>query len=47
MLFNAQLIYEVTEGAGAIQLITLQPESLPTEQAMKYKVLGIEICSQK
>ena len=40
-----QLIYEVTEGSGTIRLISLKPESLNQDEAMKFKVLGIEIPS--
>ena len=40
-----QLIYEVTEGSGTIQLISLKPESLDKDEALKFKVLGIEIPS--
>ena len=44
-ILYTQLIYEVTEGSGTIQLITLKRENLNQDEAMKFKVLGIEIPS--
>ena len=44
-ILYTQLIYEVTEGSGTIQLITLKRESLNQDEAMKFKVLGIELPS--
>jgi len=41
------LIYEVREGAGTIQLLTLKPEELSEEINKKFKVLGIDIPSMK
>lgn len=42
-----QLIYEVSGGAGAIQLLTLKPEELSEEIIKKFEALGIEIPDMK
>ena len=46
-VFTMQLIYESTEGAGTIQLITLKPEDLDPNKTKQFEVLGIEIPSIK
>ena len=42
-----QLIYEVKDGAGTIQLLTLKPEELSEEIIKKFEDLGIEIPDMK
>lgn len=46
-IFTLQLIYEVREGAGTIQLLTLKPEELNEKIIKKFKVLGIHIPNMK
>ena len=42
-----QLIYEINEGLGTIQLLTLKPDELNEEITKKFEVLGIEIPDMK
>ena len=42
-----QLIYEINEGSGTIQLLTLKPDELNKEITKKFEVLGIDIPDMK
>ena len=42
-----QLIYEVKDGSGSIQLLTLYPEQLNENMTKKFEALGIEIPNMK
>ena len=42
-----QLIYEVVNGVGSIQLITLKPGNLSKEETSRFQALGIHIPSRE